>query len=63
MTTLITAQIKTKSNYRNFNGSWLQVTEMNHKRITCIAEVDGKMIKIDFCLSEITGFMYNTSKY
>lgn len=58
MRTLLTAQIQTKSNYRNLNGLWLQVTEMMNERVTCLAEIDGKMQKVDFHLSEIIGFVY-----
>lgn len=59
MTQLITAQINTKSNFRNLNGQWLQVVQMYKTRITCIAEVDGKMQHCDFFLNEITGFQFN----
>jgi hypothetical protein len=58
-TTLISAQIQTKSNYRNLNGLWFQVTEMMNDRITCLVEIDGKLQKVDFNISEIKGFRYN----
>jgi len=59
MKTLISAQIQTKSNYRNLNNLWFQVTEMMNDRITCLVEIDGKLQKVDFNISEIKGFRYN----
>lgn len=59
---MITALINTKSNYRNLNGSWLEVTEMRGLRVTCLGEIDGKPTKIDFTLNEIKGFIYNQNQ-
>jgi hypothetical protein len=56
---MITALINSKSNYRNLNGSWLPVQEMRGLRVTCLGEIDGKQVKIDFTLSEIIGFIYD----
>ena len=58
--TLVAAKINTKSNYRNLNGTFQQVIEMVEKRVTCRVQVDGKMQTIDFDLSEITEFRYNS---
>jgi hypothetical protein len=61
MTTLISAQINTKSNYQNLNGTWQQVSSMNGTRVTCLikCKVYGKMVNVDFHISEVTGFRYN----
>lgn len=58
-TTTILAEIYTKSNFYNLNGQWLQVVQMYKTRVSCIAEIDGKMQHVDFMLSEIIGFKYN----
>ena len=59
MTQLIAAQINTKSNFRNLNGQWIQVTQMCGTRITCLVEIDGRMQQCDFHITEISGFRYN----
>jgi hypothetical protein len=50
------AKIKTKSNFRNLNGTFQQVYEIVGKRVTCLVEIDGKILQTDFSLSEITEF-------
>ncbi len=49
------AKIKTKSNYKNLNGQWLEVKEIFGTRVSCLwfSEEFQKMITIDFSLSEI----------
>lgn len=55
--------IKTKSNYRGLNGTWLTVHEAVNKRISCIVNdpeaKDGKLI-VDFDISEITMISYSS---
>jgi hypothetical protein len=52
----LTAQIKTKSNFRNLNGQWLKVVEMVGTTVSCRAEIDGKMQTVAFALNEIEKF-------
>jgi len=59
MTQLIYAKIKTKSNFENLNGMWLQVFQMSSTRVTCIHKINGRAMQIDFDLNEIIGFQYN----
>lgn len=59
MKNLLSAKIFTKSNYQNLNNRWLQVTQMKGKRVTCITEIENRIIQIDFSLSEIVEFNYN----
>ena len=49
------AKVKTKSNYRNLNGQWLEVKEIVGTRVTCIVTFAefGKQ-SVDFQLKEIT---------
>jgi hypothetical protein len=53
----MTAQVKTKSNFRNLNGQWLTVKEIVGTRVTCIVESEefGKQT-VDFNLKEVTQF-------
>ena len=49
------AQVNTKSNYRNLNGSILEVVEVKGKRVTLkvwMSEV-GRYNNVDFTLSEV----------
>jgi hypothetical protein len=48
------AQVKTKSNFRNLNGQWLDVKEIVGTRVSCIVDTEeyGKQT-IDFSLSEV----------
>lgn len=57
---MVKVKINTKSNYRNLNGKWLEVFEAVESRITCFVLDDetGKVIKIDFNVSEISGMNY-----
>jgi hypothetical protein len=55
---MVKAKIKTKSNYRNLNGTWLVVAEMVGTRVSCIVEIDGVNKTVDFGLTEITEFNY-----
>ena len=59
MKNLVSAKIKTKSNYGNLNGKFYQVTEMVGTRVTCICEIDGRIVHVDFNLSEVLEFNYN----
>jgi len=59
MKNLVSAKIKTKSNYQNLNGNFYQVVQMVGKRITCLCEIEGRMINVDFHLSEIVEFNFN----
>jgi hypothetical protein len=47
-------QVKTKSNFRNLNGQWLELKEIVDTRVTCIVLFDdlGRQT-IDFTLSEV----------
>ena len=50
------ALIKTKSNYCDFNGQWLEIYEVKGKRVTCFIPkklVVSKTTLVDFTLSEI----------
>jgi hypothetical protein len=55
---LVTVKIKTKSNYRNLNGTILEVVEMRGKRVTC-KENNGSLT-MDFQLNEIEEIFYKT---
>ena len=60
--TTMKAKINTKSNYRNLNGLWLNVKEIEGKRVTCtvyLAEFNKKM-DVDFLLSEISEMKFNS---
>jgi hypothetical protein len=48
--------IKTKSNYRNLNGTTQDVYEVVGTRVTCLIFVDEfqKSIQVDFHISEVT---------
>ena len=59
MKNLVSAKIKTKSNYGNLNGKFYQVTQMVGTRVTCICEIEGRMIQVDFNLSEVVEFNFN----
>lgn len=50
------AQIKTKSNYKNLNGQWLDIKEIFGTRVSCLyfSEEFQKIITVDFDLKEIT---------
>ncbi len=45
----IKVKVETKSNFRELNGLWLNVIEMNGTRVSCL--VDG--LTVDFNLVEI----------
>jgi hypothetical protein len=49
------AKVNTKSNYKGLNGQWLQVKEIQGKRVTCyfFSQEFQRQITIDFSLSEI----------
>jgi hypothetical protein len=59
MKNLVSAKIKTKSNYGNLNGKFYQVTQMVGTRVTCICEIDGRVVNVDFNLSEVVEFNFN----
>jgi hypothetical protein len=52
------ALIKTKSNYKKLNGTWLEVKEMTGTRVSCNVynEELGKKITVDFNLKEVVRF-------
>jgi hypothetical protein len=52
------ALIKTKSNYKNLNGQWLEVIEAVGKRISCKHNDNGNNVTVDFTLSEIAELSY-----
>lgn len=60
---ILKAKIKTKSNFRNLNGQWLEVREMKVTRVTCrfINEIN-EIADIDFTLQEIEEFDYEKPK-
>ena len=48
------AKVKTKSNYRNLNGQWLEVREFLGNLVACIIiDENGQKITADFNLKEI----------
>lgn len=48
------AKVKTKSNYGNLNGQWLDVKEIAGTRVTCIVQSDlYGTITVDFTLKEV----------
>lgn len=52
------AKIKTRSNYKNLNGQWLEVAEIIGNRTTCYyfcIEL-WRLITIDFIASEIVEY-------
>jgi hypothetical protein len=57
----MTAKIKTKSNFRNLNGTFQPVYEIVGTRVTCLVEIDGKVHQTDFNQSEIEEYKYHTS--
>jgi hypothetical protein len=59
MKQIVTAQINTKSNFRNLNGQWLEVVQMSGTRVTCLVQMEGKFQSCDFNIKEIAGFQFN----
>ena len=59
LTTIVSAKIETKNNFKNLNGKFYQVKQMVGTRVTCIVELDGKMTTVDFNLYEVKEFNYN----
>jgi hypothetical protein len=57
------AEIKTKSNYRNFNGQFLEVKEIAGTRVSCIVDTEefGPQT-VDFTLSEVKSFKDESGK-
>jgi hypothetical protein len=47
-------KVNTKSNFKNLNGKWLNVTEIVGKRVSC--KVDG--VTMDFDLKEVVEFSH-----
>jgi hypothetical protein len=56
---IVSARINTKSNFYNLNGKFVEVFEMKGQRVTCIISIDGRELRVDFTLSEISDFSYN----
>jgi hypothetical protein len=54
--TMTQVKIKTKSNYRNLNGTTQDVYEVVGTRVTCLIFVDEfqKSIQVDFNINEVT---------
>lgn len=48
--------INTKSNFRNLNGTIQNVAEIVGTRITCNIYIDGRLLKVDFHISEVKEF-------
>jgi hypothetical protein len=51
-------QVNTKSNYRNLNGQWLNVTEAIGTRVTVVVDFDGVPTTVDFTLKEVVAIQY-----
>ena len=49
--------INTKSNFRGLNGTIQCVAEIVGTRVTCNVYIDGRLIKVDFHISEVTKFL------
>ena len=45
--------IKTKSNYRNLNGSIQKVFEIVGTRVTCLIKIDYRLTQVDFNINEV----------
>ena len=58
-TTTMKVQVNTKSNYRNLNGQWLNVTEANGTRVSVLVDFDGVPTTVDFTLKEVSAIKYN----
>jgi hypothetical protein len=52
------AKVKTKSNFRQLNDTYLPIDEMQESRVTCLVYDHDykKYIKVDFHLTEVTDF-------
>lgn len=46
--------IKTKSNFRNLNGTIQEVYEIVGTRVTCLINIDFKLMQVDFNIKEVT---------
>lgn len=57
---MLKALIKTKSNFRNLNGTWLTVLEIKGNRVTCevLENEFGKYITVDFTSKEVKEYEY-----
>jgi len=51
---VLTATIKTKSNFRNLNGQTLEVIEVVGTRVTCKVKDGHHTISADFTIQEVT---------
>jgi len=51
-------QVKTKSNFHNLNGQWLNVIEIVGNRVTCSATIHGRVQTVDFTTKEIAELSY-----
>ena len=45
--------IKTKSNYRNLNGTIQKIFEIVGTRVTCLIEIDYRLMQVDFNINEV----------
>ena len=57
-TTTMKVQVNTKSNYRNLNGQWLNVTEAIGTRVTVVVDFDEVPTTVDFTLKEVVAIQY-----
>jgi hypothetical protein len=56
-------KVRTKSNYKNLNNTWLDVVECRGDRVSCIViDLDGREITSDFTLSEIIEIEWSNKK-
>lgn len=58
---MLKALIKTKSNFRNLNGTWLTVIEIKGTRVTCEVFDNelNKFISVDFTSKEVKEYEYS----
>jgi hypothetical protein len=45
--------IKTKSNYRNLNGTIQNVFEIVGTRVTCLIRIEFRLMQVDFHINEV----------
>ena len=45
--------IKTKSNYRNLNGTIQNVFEIVSTRVTCLIRIEFRLMQVDFHINEV----------
>ena len=45
--------INTKSNFRNLNGTIQNVYEIVGNRVTCLIDLEGRIMQVDFTINEV----------